>query len=113
SSCSSSSGRRRPCGSSPAPASRCGEGVAGVLALTRRGLLNGSLVALAGAVGGYLAARGSTAARPVRGSTAANAYGPAEAAGGRRLVALADVPVGGGVVLTGESLVVTRPAPDD
>jgi len=48
-----------------------------VLALTRRGLLNGSLVALAGAVGGYLAARGSTAARPVRGSTAANAYGPA------------------------------------
>jgi len=57
-----------------------------VLAMTRRGLLTGSLVALAG---------------------------PAEAAGGRRLVALADVPVGGGVVLTGESLVVTRPAPDD
>ena len=84
-----------------------------MLAMTRRGLLNGSLVALAGAVGGYVVARGSSAARPVRGTTAANAYGPADAAVGRRLVPLADVPVGGGVVLTGESLVVTRPAPDD
>jgi Rieske Fe-S protein len=84
-----------------------------MLSLTRRGLLRGSLVALAGGVGGYLVAQGSSAARSAPGVTAANAYGPAEGAGGRRLVPLADVPVGGGVVLTGESLVVTRPAPDD
>jgi Rieske Fe-S protein len=81
--------------------------------LTRRGLLRGSLVALVGAAGGYLAVRGSTAARGVRGSTVANAYRPPEATGSRRLVALADVPVGGGVVLAKESLVVTRPAPDE
>ena len=84
-----------------------------MLSLTRRGLLRGSLVALAGGVGGYLVAHGSSAARSVPGATAANAYGPAKTAGGRRLVPLADVPVGGGVVLTGESVVVTRPAPDD
>ena len=68
-------------------------------ALTRRGLLRGSLVALAGAVGGYLAARDSTAARPSAARRRPTPTAPAEAAGGRRLVALTDVPVGGGVVL--------------
>ena len=40
--------------------------MAGMLSLTRRGLLRGSLVALAGGVGGYLVAHGSSAARSVR-----------------------------------------------
>jgi Rieske Fe-S protein len=86
--------------------------VDGVLALTRRGLLNGSLVALAGGVGGYLVARQSSAARPTGGS-AANAYGPPTATGDRPLVAVSDVPVGGGIVLEEQEIVVTRPAPDD
>jgi Rieske Fe-S protein len=84
-----------------------------VLALTRQGLLRGSLVTLAGLVGGYLAARDSAAARAARGSTVANAYGPPAAAGGRMLVPVDQVPVGGGVVLAEEKIVVTRPAPDD
>jgi Rieske Fe-S protein len=84
-----------------------------VRALTRRGALRGSAVALLGAVAGYLAARDSPAARAARGSTVANAYGPPAAAGGRMLVALDQVPVGGGVVLGKEKVVVTQPAPDD
>jgi Rieske Fe-S protein len=84
-----------------------------VLALTRRGLLRGSLVTLAGGVGGYLLARQSAAARPSGGSTAANAYGPPAASGARGLVAVNDVPVGGGVVLDDRKLVITRPTADD
>jgi Rieske Fe-S protein len=84
-----------------------------VLALTRQGLLRGSLVALAGGVGGYLVTHAGTAHRAGQDSTVANAYGPVEPTGGRRLVALNEVPVGGGVVLTGEPLVVTRPATDE
>jgi Rieske Fe-S protein len=83
-----------------------------VRALTRRSALRGSLVALVGAVGGYLTARDSAAARPPRGDAAANAYGPATQDGGRMLVAVDQVPVGGGVVLGKEKVVVTRPAAD-
>jgi Rieske Fe-S protein len=84
-----------------------------VHALTRRGALRGSAVALLGAVAGYLAAQNSPAARGRRGATVANAYGPPTGNGGRMLVALDQVPVGGGVVLAKEKVVVTRPAPDD
>jgi Rieske Fe-S protein len=84
-----------------------------VRALSRRGALRGSLVALLGAVGGYLAARDSTAARPARGEAVANAYGPATRDGGRMLVSVDRVPVGGGVVLAKEKVVVTRPTRDD
>jgi Rieske Fe-S protein len=84
-----------------------------VRALTRRGALRGSLVALLGAVGGYLAARDSAAARPATGEAVANAYGPATQHGGRLLVSVDRVPVGGGVVLGKEKVVVTRPTADD
>ena len=82
-------------------------------ALTRRGALRGSLVALLGAVGGYLVARDSSAARPVKGEAVANAYGPAPQGAGRMLVAVDDVPVGGGVVLGKDRIVVTRPTAND
>jgi Rieske Fe-S protein len=81
--------------------------------LSRQGLLRGFLVALVGVAGGYLAARGSVPARSSRGTTAANAYGPPTATGGRMLVAVDRVPVGGGVVLSKESVVVTQPAAED
>jgi Rieske Fe-S protein len=81
--------------------------------LTRQGLLRGSLVALVGAVAGFLTARGSAAARAGGGASAANAYTPPAATGGRMLVAVDRVPVGGGMVLGKQKVVVTRPAPDD
>lgn len=91
-----------------------------VQVLTRRAALSGAGIALAGAVAGYLVARNSTAARAGGGGgvTVANAYGPAAAASGaassgRMLVALDQVPVGGGVVLAKDGIVVTRTAPDD
>lgn len=80
-------------------------------ALSRRGAVVGTGVALAGGVAGFLVAARSSAARGSGGTTAANAYGPpTRAAGGRTLVALARVPSGGGVVLTGQKVVVTRSA---
>jgi Rieske Fe-S protein len=81
--------------------------------LTRRSALRGSLVALAGAVAGYLATRNTTTARAPHGTTVANAYGPPVGDGGRLLVAVDEVPVGGGVVLGKKKIVVTQPAPDD
>jgi Rieske Fe-S protein len=81
--------------------------------MTRRSALRGSLVALVGAVAGYLATRGSPAARARQGSTVANAYGPPTGDGGRLLVSVDKVPVGGGVILGKEKVVVTQPAPDD
>ena len=76
-------------------------------ALTRRSALQGSLIAVIGAVGGYLVARNSSAARAPRGTTAANAYG-AEPAHDRPLLAVNRVPAGGGVILADQRIVVTR-----
>jgi Rieske Fe-S protein len=79
-------------------------------ALTRRGLAGGAVVAVVGGVAGYFVAAGSAAARSTRGPTVANAAAPPSGAGGQRLVALASVPVGGGVVLGQQAVVVTRGA---
>lgn len=43
----------------------------------------------------------------------ANAYGPATGGGGRMLVAVDRVPLGGGVVLAKDKVVVTRPTAED
>ena len=75
--------------------------------------MRGSLVALLGGVGGYLVTRRNAVARPAGGEAVANAYGPATGHGGRLLVAVDRVPVGGGVVLAKDKVVVTRPAADD
>ena len=81
--------------------------------LTRQGLLRGAAVALVGVVGGYLAVRAGTAGASHGSSSAANAYGPTAPAGGRLLVAVDRVPVGGGVVLGKDRVVVTQPTADD
>ena len=77
-------------------------------ALSRRGVVGGAAVALAGGVAGFLVAGRSSGSRSAPGTTAANAYGPPARSGGGALVALARVPSGGGVVLTGQKVVVTR-----
>ena len=82
------------------------------LLLSRRGVLRGSMVTALGAVGGYLVARTSAAARSGRGTAAANAYGPSTTPR-RLLIRLDRVPQGGGVVLTGDDVVVTRTVAGD
>ena len=79
-------------------------------ALTRRGLLSGSLVAVVGAVAGFLFARGSAAVHKPGRTTAANAYGPSGSESGHLLAKVNDVPSGGGVILGKEGIVVTRTA---
>jgi len=81
--------------------------------LTRRGVLRGALVAIVGAVAGFLSARAGPAARTPRGTTAANAYGPTPRGAGRLLVALDEVPRGGGLVLQSQAIVLTRTASGD
>jgi Rieske Fe-S protein len=82
-------------------------------ALSRRGVVRGSVVTTIGGVVGYLAARTSAAARTPAGTTAANAYGAPAGTGGRLLVSLEGVPRGGGVILTNPPVVVTRAATGD
>ena len=81
-------------------------------ALTRRTVLRGSGVVLVGTVVGFALARRSDAARGT-GPTgaAANGYGPA-GGGGERLAPVADVPDGGGLVLAGQHVVLTRTGDD-
>jgi Rieske Fe-S protein len=78
------------------------------LVLSRRGALRGTLAAAVGAVAGFLAVRGTAAARGGRGTAAANADGPPSKEGARPLAALDDVPPGGGLVLPEAEVVLTR-----
>ena len=83
--------------------------------VTRRAVLRGSSLAVVGGVVGWLLARNSAAAKRSAGVGAANGYqySPpvAQSSGpGRRLVAVADVPAGGGVVVTKARVVVTKDA---
>lgn len=79
--------------------------------LTRRSALQGGGVAAVGAVIGFGITR-ATVTTGERGNDEANAYGaePASSAGAA-LAALADVPVGGGVIRG--NLVLTRPSGSD
>jgi Rieske Fe-S protein len=73
--------------------------------LSRRSLLNGAAICAGAAVAGFVVAR---ARRPDPASTgAANAYGAAPA-DGKLLAALDNVPSGGGLVLQGQRIVLTR-----
>jgi Rieske Fe-S protein len=81
--------------------------------LTRTGLLRGALVTAFGAVAGYLTARTSSAAGGMRGTTAANAYGPPTGSATRLLIPLDQVPHGGGVILSEDDIVLTRASSGD
>ena len=85
------------------------------VSVTRRALLRGGSLAVVGGVVGWLLARNSAAAKRSSGVGAANGYqySPpvSQSSGqGRRLVALAEVPAGGGVVVTKARVVVTKDA---
>lgn len=80
--------------------------------ITRAATVRGGLVAFAGAVVGFVAARAGGLRTTDAGTAAANAYG-AEPSGGRRLAALDDVPPGGGVVLAEEGVVLVRGEGDE
>lgn len=75
--------------------------------LTRRSAARGAIVVCVGALAGVIVARTSRAADQPNGTTAANAYG-AGSSTGKRLVALADVPIGSGRIITDPPVVVVR-----
>lgn len=78
-----------------------------VFTFSRRSALRGLGVAVGAGLAGYLVARNSSAARAKSPTAAANGYGAAPAEG-RRLASLAQVPVGGGLILTSLPIVLTR-----
>jgi Rieske Fe-S protein len=78
--------------------------------LSRRSALRGVAVVAAAAVAGFVAARGSGLANARGRTAAANAYGPATGASDKPVASLADVPVGGGIILDAASIVLTRDA---
>jgi len=75
--------------------------------ITRRSAARGAIVVCVGALAGVIVARTSRAAEQPNGTTAANAYG-AGSSTGKRLIALADVPVGSGRIITDPPVVVVR-----
>jgi Rieske Fe-S protein len=81
-----------------------------VPALTRRSVLRGLAVVAGAAVAGFVVTRASGLADPKEPTAAANAYGPASKTSTEPLASLDDVPVGGGIVVDGASVVLTRDA---
>lgn len=75
--------------------------------ISRRSAARGAVVICIGALGGVIVARTSRAADQPNGTTAANAYG-AGSSTGKRLIALADVPVGSGRIIADPPVVVVR-----
>ncbi|MDX6308928.1 MAG: hypothetical protein QOI06_1974 [Nocardioidaceae bacterium] len=78
--------------------------------LSRRSALSGLAVTAVAAIGGYAVARqtGAAGARSI--GTAANGYGAVVSGGGRLLARLTQVPAGGGLILSGPPVVLTRTA---
>jgi Rieske Fe-S protein len=72
-------------------------------------MVRGCAVTVAGAVAGFLVARRSNAASARPTGTAANGYG-ATVSGRRRLAAVDQVPIGGGLILDQQNIVLTRTA---
>lgn len=76
--------------------------------VSRRSVLRGCVLAVAGGVAGFLVARSSDAAGAKTATAAANGYGPAAKPANNVLTTVSKVPAGGGVVLSG--VVVTKDA---
>jgi Rieske Fe-S protein len=77
--------------------------------VSRRSVLRGAVLAVAGGVAGFVVARQSDAAGTKSPTAAANSYGPAKtSAADNVLTTVSNVPAGGGVVLSGAGVVVTK-----
>lgn len=76
-------------------------------AVSRRALIGGVVVTVAGAVG-FAVANNSSYAKQKRASSAANSSGYGGTTGRKTLTTLSAVPLGGGVVLSKQDVVVTR-----
>jgi Rieske Fe-S protein len=76
--------------------------------ISRRSVLRGCGVTAVGAITGYLVGRRSDAAEARSPDAAANGYG-ASLNAGRRIADLAQVPAGGGLILSQDKIVLTRP----
>jgi Rieske Fe-S protein len=76
--------------------------------LSRRSVLRGAVAAAIAGVAGYVVADNSAAARKRNGTTAANAYGPNPSPSGRLLAEVSQVPLGGGIVLAADKVVLSR-----
>lgn len=78
-------------------------------AVSRRSVLRGFALTVAGGVAGFLVARHSDAANNKPVTAAANGYGPTSSSSTDNvLTTVAKVPAGGGVVLGGADVVVTK-----
>ncbi len=77
--------------------------------ISRRSMMSGLTATLVGAVAGFVVARHSSAAHAKGVTTGANGYGAAPATG-RLLAPVDQVPAGGGLILSGQRIVLTRDA---
>ena len=77
-------------------------------AVSRRGLIRGAVVTAGAGIVGFIVANNSSYAKAKRATTAANSAGYGSTPGRKRLTTLAAVPMGGGVVLSKQDVVVTR-----
>jgi Rieske Fe-S protein len=75
--------------------------------LSRRSVLRGAVVVVIAGVAGYVVADNSAAARRRNGS-GANAYGPNPSSSGHLLAEVSQVPIGGGIVLEANKVVLSR-----
>jgi len=78
--------------------------------LSRRSALSGLALVGTAAVAGFAAGRASGLADPKGAAAAANAYGPSAGGADQPLAGLDDIPLGGGIVLGGPRIVLTRDA---
>jgi Rieske Fe-S protein len=76
--------------------------------LSRRSVVNGAAVAAVAGVAGFAVAKNSSAAKPRSATAAANAYGVVPSTSGHLLAKLDEVPTGGGVIVGGAGVVLTR-----
>jgi Rieske Fe-S protein len=76
--------------------------------VSRRSLLRGFTLAAAGGVAGFLVARQSDAAGSKSATAAANGYGPTSTPANNVLTTVAKVPAGGGVIIGGAGIVLTK-----
>jgi Rieske Fe-S protein len=74
--------------------------------VSRRSVLRGATLAVAGGIAGYLVARQSDAAGAKTATAAANGYGPSSTSANNTLTTVSAVPAGGGVVKSG--VVITK-----